>query len=210
MPLCPNGQKAIITWQYPGEDKQQILGADDYTLSQEKGKCNTLYLIGGVAAKNGVDYCETPNLNNNWGFSVQGPIHGIQAKYIRTDDRYNCPDYKRIVGKAKNYLAYVSYGSNLADERYSIIYFYEPHTFDTVVRVNYLVRADGLPDNCGGCVFKVTKNGQVVYSKTAPQCPIVTHTCGEQCPAGSCECTCDTEVCCYHPTTGKVIKSFIR
>ncbi len=31
MPLCPNGN-AIIKWQYSGEEKQQILGADDYSV----------------------------------------------------------------------------------------------------------------------------------------------------------------------------------
>jgi hypothetical protein len=71
-------------------------------------------------------------------------------------------------------------------------------------------RVDSLPDNCGGCVFKITKNGQVVYQKTDAVCPTVTYTCGEQCPAGSCECACGKEVCCHHPTTGKVIKSFTR
>ncbi|NJO98677.1 MAG: hypothetical protein HC764_23965 [Pleurocapsa sp. CRU_1_2] len=69
-------------------------------------------------------------------------------------------------------------------------------------------RLDGLPDDCGDCKFTVTKNGQTVRTETQLVCPIVTHTCGEQCPPGSCQCDCGTKVCCHHPTTGAVVKSF--
>jgi hypothetical protein len=58
------------------------------------------------------------------------------------------------------------------------------------------------------CQFKVSKNGLVVYQRTASTCPAVTYFCGEKCPPRTCECTCGTEVCCYDTTTGKAIKSF--
>jgi hypothetical protein len=32
MPLCPIDQKTTIEWQYPGETKQRIEGADDYSI----------------------------------------------------------------------------------------------------------------------------------------------------------------------------------
>jgi hypothetical protein len=92
MALCSNGQKATIGWQYPGEEKNQIIGADNYVVGQEKGKCNTSYLVQGVAARNGVNYCETPVLNNNWSLNVNGIVHGITSKFVRIDDRYSCPN----------------------------------------------------------------------------------------------------------------------
>lgn len=33
MPLCPPGQKTTIEWQYAGETKQRIEGADDYSIT---------------------------------------------------------------------------------------------------------------------------------------------------------------------------------
>lgn len=33
MPLCPAGVKTTIKWQYPGETDQQIIGADDYSIT---------------------------------------------------------------------------------------------------------------------------------------------------------------------------------
>ncbi len=108
-----------------------------------------VYNIGGVAAKNGINYCETPILNNNWGYSVRGPIHGLAAKYIRTDDRYSCPNYASIVGKADVYLAYISFGDDPLDDRYSIIYFTDPHEVDSVVTISGVTRADGQPDTGG-------------------------------------------------------------
>ena len=127
MSLCSNGQSPIIEWQYPGEDKQRILGADNYQLVKEQGKCQTVYHVAGTSAKNGVNYCEVPVLNNNWGLNIPGPIHGIRSKYIRTDDKYSCPNYTSIVGKANVYAAYVSYGLNPNDDHYTVMYFYEPH-----------------------------------------------------------------------------------
>ncbi len=162
---------AVVRWRYPGEGWQEIEG-DDHLFKQFKGQSNTVYYIGGVAAKNGINYCETPNLTNNWGFPVHGPVHGLAAKFVRTDDRYSCPNYTSIVGKANVYLAYISFGNNKDDNRYSIIYFYEPHKIDDVVKINYFVRADGQEDQTS-CEFKIFKNGQTAYTETRDVCPEV-------------------------------------
>jgi hypothetical protein len=58
--------------------------------------------------------------------------------------------------------------------------------------------------------FEIFKNNQVVYSRTSPTSPIVTHFCGEQCPPGTCECENGSIVCCYDTSTGKAVKSFRR
>lgn len=58
------------------------------------------------------------------------------------------------------------------------------------------------------CLFKVTKDSNVVYQKTNSSCPMVTYFCGEKCPEGTCQCDCGTEVCCYDTTTGRAVKSF--
>lgn len=60
------------------------------------------------------------------------------------------------------------------------------------------------------CSFKVLKNSGVVYQKTKPTAPVVTYSCGEQCPPGTCECDCGNMVCCYDTTTGRAVKSFAK
>lgn len=161
-----------IRWRYPGFAWQEIIG-DNYTVNTLNGQCNTTYLVKGIAAKNGVNYCETPNLNNNWSLNVPGPIHGLKALFARQDDRYSCPNYTSIVGKANLYLAYINFGSNPNDSSKSIIYFYEPHTISDVVKITSIARTDGQPDNCGGCEFTITKKGQIIYQETRSVCPEV-------------------------------------
>ena len=39
MSLCPNGQAPIVEWQYPDKEKNRILGADNYSIGQQKGQC---------------------------------------------------------------------------------------------------------------------------------------------------------------------------
>lgn len=113
------------------------------------GQSAVTYAVSGTRAKNGVNYCEQPDQIATWGFTVFGPIHGIGAEFVRTDDKYNCPDYQRIVGKANFFLAYLSAGSNPSNSANSIIYFYEPHTPEDVIKITSIVRADGLPDTGG-------------------------------------------------------------
>jgi hypothetical protein len=162
-----------IRWRYGAEPWQEI-AADNYSVEQEKGKCNVTYLVNGVAARNGVNYCETPNLlDNNWLFNVVGPVYGLKAQFTRQDDRYSCPNYTSIVGKANLYLAYLSCGLNPNDTAHSIIYFYEPHTINNVVKITSIVRTDGQPDNCGNFVFTITKKGVVVYAETRAVSPEV-------------------------------------
>jgi hypothetical protein len=59
-------------------------------------------------------------------------------------------------------------------------------------------------------LFKIFKEGIVVYQKQKPTPPVVTYFCGEKCPPGTCECTCGNKVCCHDPVTGVVVKSFIK
>jgi hypothetical protein len=218
MPLCPNGQKAIITWQYPGEDKQQILGADDYTVKSEEGKCPVPY-------KFKFRYKLSSGANWRYGETNATNLYPpFENMFIRSDDQTFGEDPKGFPTLTVRFANYYTYGGV---GRY-LVYFELIHSLANGTRVTSrpisfeattrdlehtteflgMERRDGLPDNCGECVFRITKNGQAVYQKSNLACPVVTHTCGEQCPPGSCECDCGTEVCCYDTVTGKAVKSF--
>lgn len=208
MPLCSNGQKPIIKWQYPGEDLNQILGADNYSIGMVKGQCNTSYLVKGMYASNSMNYCQTPLINTNWQLNVPGKVHGIASRYFRTDDRYSCPNFTRIVGKIDVYQAYLSHGSNPSNFALDVTYFADHTTAGSVVTITDIIRTDGQPDNCGGCALKIFKGSQTVYSRVEPTCPTVTYACGDECPPGTCQCDCGSMVCCYDTKTGKAVKSF--
>lgn len=211
MGLCANGKQPIIEWQYAGEEKQRIIKADNYAIEQEIGKCPVEYLVQIKMARNRINYCQTPQLINDWSRKVIGPVNGLGAKYVRTEDRYSCPNYSAYVGKVNLYLSYLSAGQNsknTSEQIYEVIQFYEPHTVNDVAKIVSITRTDGQPDNCGNCIFTITKNGSIVYQKTTPQCPTVNVVCDEQCPPGTCQCDCGSMVCCYDTTTGKAVKNF--
>jgi hypothetical protein len=217
MALCTSGQKTTIKWQYPGESENQILGADGYSLEQEKGKCPVLYHVFGQYISLNLDSC---GLRSYWrtSYAVNG---GLVTDYLpqKTQDNEWVIPLNTGFNHPIRPINFTLYSSkNLGDTTGNL--FYTSGGCINISSPTYggrldlgeieIIRVDGQPDNCGDCTFKVTKNNTVVYQKTTPTCPTVNHFCGEQCPAGSCECNCGTRVCCHHPTTGAVIKSFTR
>lgn len=220
MVLCSNGKQPIIEWQYPGEDKQRILGADNYLVQQEQGKCPVPYKF---------KFRYKPLPSSDWRYGETNATNlypPFENMFIRSDDRTFGEDPKGFPTLTVRFENYYVYGGNgrynvffelthsLADGRRVTS---QPIAFEsTAWNVEHVTeflgmeRLDGLPDNCGGCTFTVTKNGVTVYQKTTPQCPTVNVVCGEQCPPGTCECSNGSNVCCYDTTTGKCIKSFTR
>jgi hypothetical protein len=210
MPLCPVGQKTTIEWQYPGETKQRIEGADDYstTLTEagfQGGQCPAQYKIYLWYDR----YWTYGQLIQSNVLITSSTVYGsINAIYLQHTVQDNRPDLTGVyfVVECKNadgtprLLRNLILGSGLKGVTKEII----------------VSRVDGVADSCGNpppkppCIFKVTKNGTVVYQKNTLTCPTVTHFCGEKCPPGTCECTCGNRVCCHDPVTGAVIKSFIK
>ncbi|MBW4533651.1 MAG: hypothetical protein KME09_06900 [Pleurocapsa minor HA4230-MV1] len=217
MALCSNGQKPTIEWQYAGEDKQQIIGADSYSLNPQSNKCpvryhafgtfmnktlpdcNKIYSWRTSAAIIGSDVAtwdaEVKPVSSTWGIRLKNNNYGGILLYDRSPN-YNVnllTDYPAQSWREQPFAqpcinTTASYGTN----------------FKTID----VVRVDGLTANCTECLFKITKNNVVVYQKATPTCPIVTHFCGDQCPPGTCQCDCGSEVCCYDTKTGKAVKSF--
>jgi hypothetical protein len=142
-----------IRWRYSNEPWQEIEG-DDYTVKQEQGKCiATYYVTLGVVFRG--NYQQSHPLGQyygrissiNWRKFADGSIDRRFVD-IYGGTRLN-PDANVIVG---SYFP----GKNLSWDSF------------TVVKIE---RADGLPDNCGDCQFKITKNGQTVHTETRAVCP---------------------------------------
>jgi hypothetical protein len=209
MPLCPAGQKTTIEWQYEGEAKQRIEGADDYSIKKtdagfQGGQCSgaqyKIYLWYDYYQSSGrllqADVLIPPTI-------VYGAVRAVYLQYTQQDNR---PDLTGVyfVVECKNANGTPRLIRNLI----------AGNGLYAVTKNIIVSRNDNGTDNCGNpppippCNFKVTKGGVVVYQRTAPTCPTVTYFCGEKCPPGTCECTCGTRVCCYDPATGIAVKSF--
>jgi hypothetical protein len=210
MALCPSGQKPTIEWQYSGEEKQQIIGADGYATGFKPGQCcHLLYQVQVTTFRANFEplaISRTPTLYTRGGtsYSPRLPYWGrvLGLRFDDTQKRQNGVstaffiDWMDCSGQVRSHS--ISSNSDVVG------------WLDSATSITSITVVEGGVDNCGDCVFTVTKNNQVVYTRTKSPCPTVTYTCGEQCPAGSCECTCGTKVCCHHPQTGAVIKSFAR
>jgi hypothetical protein len=236
MTLCPNNQKAIIEWQYPGSGKQRIIGADNFNLVDATAKYGTLstkfYEIRGKAIcaarvppahittiplKYNVGDVVPVRILNSWmgsiydwklkpnGVNMDSTVtHTIQDSCSLVSCNCLISTTDATVFTLDGYRCKTSGGSVTE----AAIYADSLHDIEAIYTGSQsLPCRNVIPSDC---TFQILKNGQVVHQKTDAVCPIVTHTCGEQCPAGSCECSCGTEICCYHPKTGKVVKSFKR
>jgi hypothetical protein len=245
---CPNGDK-IIEWQYPGGEKQRILGGDSYSLNrvapvndyrERKYVVISVWMVvngnvpqghpgyplvdgqlvrlavSGVSRYNApiwqvnarqdyystkvvLDVTETSNDFNN-GVCYKKPVNG---NYLQYDNPYN--------GSACN-VWYNPSGFDPSDR-------YNPRLGVKqslgIQQINIVTQTGSSPSPCvnqiaESCTLNIIKNGQTVYQKVTPVCPIVAEYCGEKCPEGTCECTCGSEVCCYDTKTGKAVKSFRR
>lgn len=183
MTLCPNDEKPVIIWQYEGEKPNRIVGVDDYAIEPQKGQCEgvTYALTADIELTNPDG---TTSTTRSGGFFV-GKITavGIRIPTTGTDLRprfyvtHNAPSdpITRIVSVYSSTLKRATVTSYITDRR------------------------DGLPDDCGGCIFTAYKNGQVVYQKTNPECPAVTVDCiGSKCPPNTCSIPCGNHLCCVN------------
>lgn len=219
MSLCPNGEKSIIEWQYPDEDKQKIIGASDYSTELVVGNVHSYlwwweievkwrYIFATAGASNQF-LLRTYNTNNmRFGSSTVGVVNGYPLLSQLSEYNQNANnDRLQIPYETKNAQGNISitqYNLYLSSS-------YRPHSWT----VNFLCvtpTAQGgcaTPQPSGSCVFKIfSGNQEIVYQRSNPVCPVVTYSCGEKCPPGTCECSCGNVVCCHDSRTGEVVKSF--
>jgi hypothetical protein len=216
MSLCSNGLKPTIEWQYAGEDKQRILGADNYSLETMKGKCPVPYHVFGQYISLNDPYCGYRAYWRTASAVIGSSVLSYIPQKVLSSQEWVLPLSAGNAMSIRPISFELYFAKNLANSIGQI--FDNPGGCINTSSPAYgrrldlasidIIRVDGQPDNCGDCVFKVTKNNVVVYQKATPVCPTVTHTCGEQCPPGTCQCDCGSVVCCYDTVTGKAVKSF--
>lgn len=207
MPLCPSDSKTIIEWQYPDEEKNRIIGADDYKVEQEQGKCPVFYhVFGTYYSKNH----SQGGCNLTAFFRTASSVRGDHVlSYLPQIGDSNRWVLSLTTGEMRfNNISFFEYeNKNLTNKpgTYGIINYTNTACRNTTgfgygfnLIVTNIVRVDGQPDDCGNCILTISKNGQTVYQRSEPVCPIVEHFCdANQCPAGTCEVECNGTVCCY-------------
>ena len=194
----------IIEWQYPGEDKQTILGADGYRLQKQKYQCPIFYRVRYQRlADNGEPIGNIFLVAN----SVRGPIESHQLVdfgnpvngYVSVQEEYR---YLRANGRS-------FFRLNINHDGQTTNIALNSESSRGIIVQGYVPSNNQL-DNCGDCTLKILKNNQVVLQRVSGVCPEVEVYEDEICPPGSCECTHGSIVCCYNPNTGQVVKSFSR
>lgn len=217
---CPNGE-LVIEVHSAEEGVEIIKGADDYILSDDTGQCPTRYhVFGTFYSKNysagGCDttaYWRTSSPAHQTEFEsfqpeLNGTTYGIFLKsgfFLRVYQISTSAYESNNVSRARNVAALKFRASN--DTCLNIT---KPG-YGNSVTFTKVAREDGLPDNCGVHTLLVSKNGELVLEKEYEEQPEITTYCSsDHCPPGSCECDCGDTVCCYHPKTGALIKSFTK
>jgi hypothetical protein len=168
-----------IRWRYPGFAWQEIIGADDYTITQPQGQCNTGYLLKGRYESAHRNFCRQIikwySLPNQ---PIPGKIIGFEERIISGVNKwvilYQLPGFNQPIQ------AY----TQLIDEFFGYFIIQNKDACNSgggqgygwtrgFFSIDSIKRADNQPDNCSDCVFIVTKNGQVVHTETRAVCPEV-------------------------------------
>jgi hypothetical protein len=214
MALCPTGQKTTIKWNYPGEAENQMLGADDYSLEREKGKCFKPYLVTVTWIFRRC-YNDAIVGQGTGTLTINGQIIGVDFRLYNGASAL-LVDYKAANGSILQAVYFSTSRSIRTDNcSTSVINSQTTPYLDSInltkssYSITNIQTADGSPDNCGDWVYSITKGGSVVYKQIKSSQPTVSYFCGqEKCPNGTCECNCGSDVCCYDPTTGQLVKTF--
>lgn len=207
---CPEGKK-IIRWQYPNEDWQRIIRADDYTIARITNQCPnvpyTLYrwrLELEIYKENGINQARLirktiePEVFTPRGFI--GSIVGYQL-FNKQRQPISFEYYKANPNTRTRVLLIIYHDSGEQITGY-------PFQGDQGFEPAYFVPSDGRED-CTSCSFAATKNGKIVYQRIENVCPQTEEYCEDKtCPKGTCECTHGSIVCCHDSQTGEVIKQF--
>ncbi len=169
----------VIRWRYEDEDWNEI-EADDYAIEQEKGKCPTLYHVFGTYTSVNTD---------DHGCFVTGYWRTSESRFLPENfDPSNISSMDNRVGYNLNSFWYIAvinseayqnlnkgfaWKNRLVIGNYSECRRITSIGLGTKIEYIHLVRADGLPDDCGGCSFTVYKNDRIVHEETRDVCPQV-------------------------------------
>jgi hypothetical protein len=208
MSLCPAGQKTTIEWQYTGEEKQRIEGADSYTTELLQNiALNTSYQL--VYRQPIISGGQLQGWNSNESTTSLGTFNGISNWRMRFVLNGGA------VVLTNPFCTFFNGDPGISNRQCQIYCDITSQGITTNKLIGSSFGSWGLrvqPSNAAlrsqSCYFKVFKNGAVVYQRSESTCPTVTYFCGDQCPEGTCQCDCGTEICCYDTTTGKAVKSF--
>lgn len=171
----------VVRWRYEGEDWQEI-EADDYSIDNQIGRCPAEYHVFGTyiskrkADCNQLGYWRSSMRLNGADVSSYIPVEygnrktGIPLKNGGYANIYPLSkadyDNRKLSGQSSLFTTYASAGLPCGS-RFSQLglgYGFE---------LTEVIRIDGLPDDCGECLFTVTKNDNVIFEETRNECPEV-------------------------------------
>ena len=210
-------EAARIRWRYEGEEWQKIEG-DDYEVIRQTGQCIASYQARGEFKfqSSVFDDLECGD-KQYWVSGELGKGKIISLSFDENIDYQFCK-IKAVIQNAQGeietrYVRVDNTGDRITWFGGSLLYYFDQCTRRGSRGGNNFVvkeirRTDGLPDDCGDCVFTITLNGNVVHSETRKTCPEVEKYCQQDCPDWTCKCTQGDRVCCYDPN-GRVVKSFL-
>lgn len=202
-----------IRYLVPGNDWIYIDG-NDYLLEQETMRCPVSYEFSYRLRS--ADRFDWDYFSTRTGEDRYPPFDDFKFIFDANNGR-NAEGFPTLRAGVTNKRAkgdwYFSYSyHNVNGNKF---YFRSPSSlkrsyFDLEGTAEWLgaAREDGLPDNCGQCVLKVTKNDIVILEQTFNECPQVEKYCEDDCPPWTCKCTQGNRVCCYDDN-GRVVKTFL-
>ena len=173
---------AVVRWRYLREDWQEIEG-NDYTLTIAKNRCPVLYKYtyqtisqqGDISEKIFTDTGVTGAIYN-WGLTrvFENQVdQNLKQDYCGINSTPKCT-------ASRAYRAWFYHDGGKQDKNRNSLpagsmtgYTFVSITTAWGIKLLDLFRADGQPDNCGNCIFTVTKNGQIVHTETRDICPEV-------------------------------------
>lgn len=167
----------VIRWRYSGETWQEING-DSYSLEQEKGKCFKSYqvTVSWVIKRCYQDFIISQNTDTR---TITGQIIGVDLR-IFNNTAAVLVDYKRANGVIAQQV-YFSTTRKIKETNCSTNsinnqtrpYLDDVNKVLSSYSITNIQTVDGSPDNCAPCIFKVFKQGQIVYQETRSVCPEV-------------------------------------
>jgi hypothetical protein len=172
-----------IRWRYGSEPWQEIIGADDYSLTQIESSCPGQPHELNYGRQNVVfsgESCSPTNVTvftpvRNWQGHTNAPFSNLrisapsQGFEIIYPDPLTAPPLTKYWCSDQNFRTYFYVTDNTGTEKLLVSTAARGFAF-----INFGVRPDFV-QNCppSQCEFKVFKNGQIVHQETRAICPEV-------------------------------------